>query len=210
MKSIVLSGFFAFIISSVSPRVCAQSFKKDYHVLDSITKNLSTYSFTLKTPYLTVSNPQFNSLPAYFKFLRKKKQVSPSEHPDFLLTIMIENIKLNGLPAFNEAMQGLNAGTNTERRMVHINVRYNLSLALNVITSSGYVYNIPLASDKDFTKKFTAANYFIEPVKPTRSPEERTIYTVDDQYAKNYRLPTEMLITDFYDILRKYKKGKKL
>jgi hypothetical protein len=92
MKLILLSSLIVFITAFVAPRASSQTFEKDYQVLDSITKKFSTYAVLLKTPYVTLSNPQLNRLPTYFKFLRKKKEVSESKHPDFVINILIENM----------------------------------------------------------------------------------------------------------------------
>jgi hypothetical protein len=103
-----------------------------------------------------------------------------------------------------EAAQRQNDVSHTGRRFVQIFAKYKSSLTLNFTTSSGYVYNIPLASGKSFTKKYTTEIY--EDVnKLTRMPEEKII-----KNAKHLRLPSDFLIEDFYDTLRKYKKGKGL
>jgi hypothetical protein len=208
MKLILLSSLTAFLTAFVAPQACAQTFDKDYQELDSVTKKFSTYVVLIKTPYLTLSKPQLNRLPAYFKFLRKKKEVSEFKHPDFVITILIENIEYTETPAIMEVAQPQNVVGHTGRRFVQIIAKYKSSLALNVTTSSGYVYNIPLASGKLFTKKYNTEIYGEVNKLPRLS--ERDINPVEDKYAKHLRLPTDFLIEDFYDTLRGYKKGKRL
>ena len=141
---IFLISMFCFALLNFSSFSQTTNQKKDYITIDSLTKDLKTYSYKLITKDTSVHflSGYESELETTFKFLKKKKLVR--KNPDVTFNVFIDNIFLQ-YPSFSiEPQSSSNPNVRFTQSRYKMSVNYNLSMGLQIVTKYGSEYFITL------------------------------------------------------------------
>ncbi len=197
MQKYLLLIFFICVCSSAYTQT---NFKKDYKILDSITRNYKTYNIKLITKDTVVSFPYGHQsvVMKAFKFLKKKKY--SDKKPDFTINVLMQDIKLQ-YPSYSIENLQKSGIDPKDRKIYKVNTYYSLSITMETIINNVSQYNNLIVSNKQYAKVF----YWPFPDPNYDMGRQYTdVNTVIEKLYQEYTIRLLSLIEDLEEALLDY------